>query len=58
LAFAKALLAGGARKSMRPRAIPASAQLAGVQPVRLDVTKPAEIDKVARELGDVSLVGE
>jgi len=37
-----------AARSMRPARDPASAQLAGVQPVRLDVTKPAEIDKVAR----------
>jgi NAD(P)-dependent dehydrogenase (short-subunit alcohol dehydrogenase family) len=56
LAFARALLAGGARKVYAAARDPASVNLAGVQPIRLDVTKPAEIDKVAGELGDVALL--
>jgi len=56
LAFARALLAGGARKVYAAARDPASVNLAGVQPIRLDVTKPAEIDKVAGELGDVDAV--
>ena len=56
LAFAKALLAGGARKVYAAARDPASVKLAGVQPIQLDVTKPAEIDRAARELGDVSLL--
>jgi NAD(P)-dependent dehydrogenase (short-subunit alcohol dehydrogenase family) len=56
LAFATALLAGGAAKVYAAARDPASVKLSGVQPVRLDVTKPAEIDKVAHELGDVTLL--
>jgi len=56
LAFARALLAGGARKVYAAARDPASVKLGGMQPVRLDVTKPAEIDAVARQLGDVTLL--
>jgi NAD(P)-dependent dehydrogenase (short-subunit alcohol dehydrogenase family) len=56
LAFAKALLAGGARKVYAAARDPASVKLSGVQPIQLDVTKPAEIDRAAGELGDVSLL--
>ena len=56
LAFAKALLAGGARKVYAAARDPATVKLAGVQPVRLDVTKPAEIEAAAHELGDVTLL--
>jgi len=55
LTFAKALLAGGARKVYAAARDPASVKLAGVQPIQLDVTKPAEIDDAARHLGDVTL---
>jgi len=56
LTFAKALLAGGARKVYAAARDPASVKLAGVQPIQLDVTKPAEIDDAARHLGDVTLL--
>jgi len=56
LAFARALVAGGARKVYAAARDPASVTLAGVQPVRLDVTQPADIEKAARELGDVTLL--
>ncbi len=35
---------------------PASIKQAGVQPIRLDVTKPEEVAAAARDLGDVTLV--
>jgi len=56
LTFAKALLAGGAGKVYAAARDPASVKLAGVQPIQLDVTKPAEIDDAARHLGDVTLL--
>jgi NAD(P)-dependent dehydrogenase (short-subunit alcohol dehydrogenase family) len=56
LAFARALLAGGARKVYAAARDPATVKLAGAQPVRLDVTKPAEIEAAAHELGDVTLL--
>ena len=55
-AFTEALLAGGARKVYAAARDPASVKLAGVTPVRLDVTNPAEIEAAARQLGDVSLL--
>lgn len=56
LAFTQALLAGGARKVYAAARDPASIKQAGVQPVRLDVTKPEEVAAAARDLGDVTLV--
>lgn len=56
LAFARALLAGGARKVYAAARDPASVKLSGVLPVRLDVTRPAEIDGAARGLSDVTLL--
>ena len=56
LAFARALLAGGARKVYAAARDPASVKLSGVLPVRLDVTRPAEIDGAARGLADVTLL--
>jgi NAD(P)-dependent dehydrogenase (short-subunit alcohol dehydrogenase family) len=56
LAFTQALLAGGARKVYAAARDPASIRQAGVQPVRLDVTKPEEVAAAARDLGDVTLV--
>jgi NAD(P)-dependent dehydrogenase (short-subunit alcohol dehydrogenase family) len=56
LEFAKALLARGARKVYAAAREPSSIQLAGVQPVRLDVTRPEEVAAAARELGDVDFV--
>lgn len=56
LAFTQALLAGGARKVYAAARDPASIKQAGVQPIRLDVTKPEEVAAAARDLGDVTLV--
>lgn len=56
LAFTQALLAGGARKVYAAARDPASVKQAGVQAIRLDVTKPGEVEAAARDLGDVSLL--
>lgn len=56
LAFARAALARGARKVYAGARDPASVTLAGVVPIRLDVTKPEQIAAAARELGDVTLL--
>jgi NAD(P)-dependent dehydrogenase (short-subunit alcohol dehydrogenase family) len=56
LAFAKALLDRGARKVYSGARDPSKITLPGVVPVRLDVTRPGEVDAVAREAGDVMLV--
>ena len=55
LAFAKALQQAGAKVYAAARD-PATVTLPGVEPVKLDVTKPAEIEALAARLGDVSLV--
>ena len=56
LAFTQALLAGGARKVYAAARDPASVKQPGVQPLRLDVTDPAQVAATAAELGDVTLV--
>jgi NAD(P)-dependent dehydrogenase (short-subunit alcohol dehydrogenase family) len=56
LAFAKALLAGGASKIYAAARDPTSITLPGVQAIRLDVTNAAEVAAAARELGDVTLL--
>jgi NAD(P)-dependent dehydrogenase (short-subunit alcohol dehydrogenase family) len=56
LAFAREALKRGARKVYAGARNPASVTLAGVVPIKLDVTDPAEIAAVARELGDVTLL--
>jgi NAD(P)-dependent dehydrogenase (short-subunit alcohol dehydrogenase family) len=56
LAFTQALLAAGARKVYAAARDPASIKQAGVQAVKLDVTKSAEVEALARDLGDVTLV--
>ena len=56
LAFAREVLARGARKVYAAARDPASVSLAGVVPIRLDVTRPDEIAAAARECGDVTLV--
>ena len=56
LAFAKALLAGGARKVYAAARDPGSVTLPGVTPIRLDVTSLDEIAAAARECGDVDLL--
>ena len=55
LAFAKALLAGGARKVYAAARDPDSITLPGVTPIRLDVTNADEIAAAARACGDVDL---
>lgn len=56
LAFAKEALARGARKVYAAARDPASVTLPGVVPVQLDVTKPEDVARVARELADVTLL--
>src|SRR6202011_4891222 len=55
-AFAKALLAGGARKVYAAARDPDSVTLPGATPVRLDVTNADEIAAAARDCGDVTLL--
>lgn len=56
LAFTRALLARGARKVYAGARDPATLTLPGVEPVRLDVTKPDEVAAAAARAGDVTLV--
>jgi NAD(P)-dependent dehydrogenase (short-subunit alcohol dehydrogenase family) len=56
LAFAQALLAEGAKKVYAAARNPETVKLAGVYPVRLDVTKPDEVAAAARNCGEVSLL--
>jgi NAD(P)-dependent dehydrogenase (short-subunit alcohol dehydrogenase family) len=55
-AFARGLLAAGAAKVYAAARDPATVTVPGVVPVRLDVTRPDEIEALARELTDVSLL--
>jgi len=56
LAFAKALLAGGARKVYAAARDPASVTLPGAIPIRLDVANADEIAAAASEARDVDLL--
>ena len=56
LAFARELLARGARKVYAGARDPASVKLPGVQALRLDVTKPEEVAAAAALASDVTLV--
>ena len=56
LAFAEEALARGAKKVYAGARRPEEVVLPGVVPVRLDVTKPAEIAALAKTLSDVTLV--
>ena len=56
LAFARALLAGGARKVYAAARDPDSVTLPGVTPIRLDVTDAEAIAAAARAAGDVDLL--
>ena len=56
LAFAKALLAGGARKVYAGARDPDAVTLPGVVPVRLDVGDAASIAAAAAQCGDVDLL--
>ena len=56
LAFAREALKRGAKKVYAGARDQASVRLAGVEPVQLDVTNPADIAAAAAKLGDVTLV--
>jgi NAD(P)-dependent dehydrogenase (short-subunit alcohol dehydrogenase family) len=56
LAFAREALARGARKVYAASRDPSRVTLPGVTPVRLDVTKPDEVEQAARECADVTVV--
>ena len=55
-AFARALLAAGASKVYAAARDPSAVKLAGVVPVRLDVTQPEQVELLARDLKDVTLL--
>ena len=56
LAFARDLLARGARKVYAGARDPATVTQAGVQPLRLDVTNPVDVAAAAELAADVTLV--
>ena len=56
LAFARELLARGARKVYAAARNPATVTLPGVQALQLDVTNPDQIAAAVRQAGDVTLV--
>lgn len=56
LAFAKAFLARGARKVYAGARDPASVALPGVEPLKLDVTSPDDVEAATRVASDVSIV--
>lgn len=56
LAFARELLARGARKVYAAARNPSTVTLPGVEPLQLDVTKPEEIAAAAAQAADVTLV--
>lgn len=56
LAFAKEALARGARKVYAGARDPDSVTLAGVEPIRLDVTRPEDVAAAAAHCQDVTLV--
>jgi NAD(P)-dependent dehydrogenase (short-subunit alcohol dehydrogenase family) len=56
LAFARELLARGARKVYAAARNPATVTLPGVQALQLDVTQPDDIAAAVRQAGDVTLV--
>lgn len=55
-AYAKALLAAGAKKVYAAARDPSTVTFAGVVPVKLDITDPAGIAALAAQCGDVDLV--
>jgi len=56
LAFARALLARGARKVYAAARNPSAVNLPGVEPLQLDVTKPEEVAAAVRHASDVTLL--
>lgn len=56
LAFAREALARGARRVYAAARDPASVTLPGVQPIALDVTDAAQVERAARECRDVTVL--
>lgn len=56
LAFAREALARGARKVYAAARDPSTVRLAGVEPVKLDVTRPDEVAAVAARARDVTVL--
>ncbi|MCY1199814.1 putative oxidoreductase EphD [compost metagenome] len=56
LAFAREALARGARKVYAAARDPSAVRLAGVEPVKLDVTRPEEVAAAAARARDVTLL--
>lgn len=56
LAFAKAFLARGARRVYAGARDPSRVDLAGVTPLKLDVTSVADIEAAAAQAGDATIV--
>lgn len=56
LAFAREALERGARKVYAAARDPSAVRLAGVEPVRLDVTRPHEVTAAAARAGDVTVL--
>lgn len=56
LAFTRELLVRGARKVYASARDPSTVKQAGVEAIRLDVTKPEEVAAAAAHAGDVTLV--
>jgi NAD(P)-dependent dehydrogenase (short-subunit alcohol dehydrogenase family) len=55
-AFASALLAAGAAKVYAGARRPESVRIAGVQPVKLDITNVGEVERAAAQCNDVTLL--
>ncbi len=56
LAFVRVLVARGARKVYVGARDPSTVNIAGVEPIRLDVTNPADLAAAVQQAGDVQLV--
>ena len=56
LAFTRALLARGARKVYAGARDPSTVRQAGVEPIRLDVTRPEDVAAAVARAGDVTLL--
>lgn len=55
-AWAKALLAGGAARVYAAARDPAGIDMPGVIPVELDITRPGQVERAARDCGDLTLL--
>jgi NAD(P)-dependent dehydrogenase (short-subunit alcohol dehydrogenase family) len=55
-AFVQQLIDGGARKIYAAARDPAKVNFPGVQPVKLDITNPADVAAAAKACGDVTLL--